>query len=895
MNSKIESIILCVVMVASISIPITQNVGESSSTLGGTIYVDDDNTSGIEDGSLQYPYNTIQEGVDAASSGDTVYVFNGMYYEHVIISKSYLILQGENRDTTRIDGGGSGHIINVDADYVDISGFTIKNGGRGIYVSNSIGITICDNYMSSSVSNNRGIYLTQTGQCDVYENTIQDNNGKGIFLDINCIYNDIFKNNLINNKDEGIRLASHSNNNNIFENIIQSSYGFGIYITQSSDDNTIRNNIIRDHPHSAIKVANTYPYGNNNRIYHNNFINNIASDGGTNIWDDGYPSGGNYWSDYGGNDFYHGSKQDIPGSDGIGDTPYPIPDGSNQDRYPFMNPISIFNKPPIPDAGSDQSIGEGDSVQFDGSASYDPDGTIVSYEWDFGDGSPIGTGVNPTHIYNTPGNYTVTLTVTDDDNATDSDTCIITVLAVIQPPNADAGPDQTVNEGDVVQFKGCNSTGSTDGDPPSVNPSVVALWHMNEGSGSIIYDETSNNNDGIISDASWTTGKFGSALRFEDTDIVYEIPASFDDSITTDITMVAWVYWEGPHPWTYSKNSYIFDARDFEGTRGGFILYLDPSGTLVFILLYGYNTGDYQIIRSTCKIPIKRWTHISGVLDYTNGDLKIYINGNEDTSVPATEPYYGFGGSHWDAAIGNNRYAPGDNQWAPFNGIIDEAVIYNRALTAQELPSTPAEIISYKWDFDDSDGIDWDNPDATGPTPTHIHGDNGVYIVTLKITDKTGATATDTCNITVLNVAPTVDLNGPYLGGEGSPITFTSMATDPGSDDLTFTWNWGDGTTATTSTYYNNGIGPEPIYDPSTNEIKSPEGTFPFDVTDTLSHTYGDNGVYTITLTVTDDDRGTTIITTNVVVNNVAPTITLAITPSGDEGSSLTFEAGATD
>jgi PKD repeat protein len=117
-------------------------------------------------------------------------------------------------------------------------------------------------------------------------------------------------------------------------------------------------------------------------------------------------------------------------------------------------------EPPVADAGVDQTINKGDTVQFDASASYDPDGTIVSYEWDFGDGSPIGTGVNPTHIYHAPGNYTVTLTVTDDDGATDTDTCTITVLLVIQPPVADAGEDQTVNEGTPLFFDGSNSTGS---------------------------------------------------------------------------------------------------------------------------------------------------------------------------------------------------------------------------------------------------------------------------------------------------------------------------------------------------------------------------------------------------------------------------------------------------
>jgi hypothetical protein len=83
---------------------------------------------------------------------------------------------------------------------------------------------------------------------------------------------------------------------------------------------------------------------NNNRIYHNNFINNSpqARDDGSNYWDDGYPSGGNYWSDYSGVDENHGENQNIPGSDGIGDTPYSISDGSNKDRYPLIHLIDII-------------------------------------------------------------------------------------------------------------------------------------------------------------------------------------------------------------------------------------------------------------------------------------------------------------------------------------------------------------------------------------------------------------------------------------------------------------------------------------------------------------------------------------------------------------------------
>ena len=84
------------------------------------------------------------------------------------------------------------------------------------------------------------------------------------------------------------------------------------------------------------------------------------------------------------------------------------------------------NQPPVADAGSDQAVMAGELVTFDGSASSDPDGTIVTYAWDFGDGS-TGTGVTPTHTYLTTGIFTVSLTVTDDDGATDVDSMLVTV------------------------------------------------------------------------------------------------------------------------------------------------------------------------------------------------------------------------------------------------------------------------------------------------------------------------------------------------------------------------------------------------------------------------------------------------------------------------------------
>ena len=91
--------------------------------------------------------------------------------------------------------------------------------------------------------------------------------------------------------------------------------------------------------------------------------------------------------------------------------------------------IAEVNDPPVAEAGPDQSVLVNVKVAFKGSASYDPDGTITSYAWNFGDGS-TGTGVSVTHAYSAIGTYTVTLTVTDNGGLRRTDTCKVTVSAL---------------------------------------------------------------------------------------------------------------------------------------------------------------------------------------------------------------------------------------------------------------------------------------------------------------------------------------------------------------------------------------------------------------------------------------------------------------------------------
>ena len=149
-----------------------------------------------------------------------------------------------------------------------------------------------------------------------------------------------------------------SNSNTICGNIVQYGRDYGILI--AGNNNRIVGNIIRNNP-CGIFVQDG-PAPTNNRIYHNNFYlpQGHAYDAsyGNNAWHNGYPSGGNYWDGYTGQDQYSGPGQNISGGDGIGDAPYTISGGSNQDMYPLMHPWV----PTCGDCNNDDVVDVGDVV-----------------------------------------------------------------------------------------------------------------------------------------------------------------------------------------------------------------------------------------------------------------------------------------------------------------------------------------------------------------------------------------------------------------------------------------------------------------------------------------------------------------------------------------------------
>ena len=288
-------------------------------------------------------YATIQEAINANETlnGHIIFVEEGTYFEHVVMNKT-LALIGEGRNSVIIDGNQTGTVVTITANNVLISNFTIRNSGGWLDAGIDLDSTSYCNVTGNHITNNYyGVVLSGSSNNTVSENNITANSAIGIAL-WGSLYNGVSRNNILNNT-HGIVGEGYSGYNSISGNNVASNSGDGIVFWELSDYNVISGNSITMNEGRGVYLASSL----HNSIYHNNFLNNrmqasLHESAWYTTWDDGYPSGGNYWSDYNGTDVYDSVFQNVTGSDGVGDTALII-DAYNRDSYPLMAPINIFN------------------------------------------------------------------------------------------------------------------------------------------------------------------------------------------------------------------------------------------------------------------------------------------------------------------------------------------------------------------------------------------------------------------------------------------------------------------------------------------------------------------------------------------------------------------------
>jgi len=342
------------------------------------------------------------------------------------------------------------------------------------------------------------------------------------------------------------------------------------------------------------------------------------------------------------------------------------------------------NASPTADPGGPYSATEGVAITLDGSGSSDPDGSVASYAWTFGDGS-TGSGVSPSVTYASAGTYTVSLTVTDDAGAKSAAaTTNVTVSAGLKPPVADAGGPYS---GTVATAIGFDGTGSSDPDG-----SIVSFdWDFGDGS---------TGSGPTPSHAYASGGVFTVTLTVTDSDNLKDtasVSASVSDASGTQPPVA-----DAGGPYSGKTGLPI----QFDGSGSA-----DSDGTLS---AYDWDFGDGNVGSGVTPV------HTYAVA----GDYTVTLTVTDDTgrSDSASAPV-----QVTDAV----NQAPTADPGGPYSAQPGASVSFDGNGSADG----DGSIVAYAWNFGDGTS-------GSGPEPTHAYAAEGDYLVTLIVTDDAGTDST---------------------------------------------------------------------------------------------------------------------------------------------------------
>ncbi len=275
---------------------------------------------------------------------------NNISWNEISDSLNYHGISLYNADSNVMIGN---HIFDVWLDGVYMSSApgnriynnTIHDNWEGVYMFDSWMSEIRGNSISA---NSNGITSWSSSWSDIVSNNISQNTNIGMYLEDNNNYLEITNNSFFLNSGSAV-FASLSDQVTVSGNDFYGNLR-GVNLVDSSNVSMFENNFAFNSWYGVDLTSSR-----DISVYHNNFIGNANQAGddlaAENEWDDGYPSGGNYWDDYGGIDIRSGPNQNLPGSDWIGDSPYVI-DMDSQDEFPLMYPFGMIPSlpPTAPDA-----------------------------------------------------------------------------------------------------------------------------------------------------------------------------------------------------------------------------------------------------------------------------------------------------------------------------------------------------------------------------------------------------------------------------------------------------------------------------------------------------------------------------------------------------------------
>ncbi|MHB0960242.1 MAG: PKD domain-containing protein [Pirellulaceae bacterium] len=524
---------------------------------------------------------------------------------------------------------------------------------------------------------------------------------------------------------------------------------------------------------------------------------------------------------------------------------------------------------PLVDAGADASLAEGVVFAQAGSFS-DSDSQAWTARVDYGDGTgPQSLTLNSdksfqlNHVYADNGNFTVNVTVTDGQQELGGDRVLVTVQNVV--PNLFVRGRRTVAEGTPFTVTDIGMFTDPGFDNPAGGSVERFTYGINWGDGS--GPDTGDATVDVMGGAGKVTrGTFDGTHTYTNVGQFKVALTVTDDDNGSSVTRMMTILAENAAPeiTAVSLDKTTIDEGETVVLTGSFTDFgSDETHTVVV------SWGDGETSNAVIDPVTQTFTAEHSYTENPTSDPPQYVI---DVTVRDSA-----GGSAVESLMVTvNNAPPAAEAGAGVTTTEGESVAFSGSFTDAGALDTHTIL----WDFGDGSNV-------TGTlTPTHVYADNGTYTVRLTVTDDEGLSHADTLTATIANVAPTLIVPGPQTTDEGSTLTLAQVGTftDPGfsstsagtSETFTYSINWGDGTASSTgmATITQAGSAGAPT-----------AGSFDG------SHVYADDGIYTATVTVTDDDGGTTSETFQVTVNNVAPTLGV----SGDQQVTAGIPLNITD